>query len=134
MCRSNSSPLDPTEVSIETTLSSASLAPSQSQPSVGEPSTPTSLTSSPNKVPRGRHGRQASFGDDEDESVDAEMEFGEYDFYDSGGVGWQGFGGDGGRGCGCGDGPDRRVLIRWVGGVWVGSSKMDGWMDVEYTL
>ena len=44
-------------------------------------------SSSPSKVP---------FRDDEDEPVDAETEFGEYDFYDSGGVGWLGFRGDGG--------------------------------------
>jgi len=51
------------EASIEAALSSASLASSQSQSSVGGPSTPTSPTSSPSKVPfRGRHGRQASLG------------------------------------------------------------------------
>ena len=48
------------EASIEAALSSASLASSQSQSSVGGgPSTPTS----PSKVTfRGRHGRQASLG------------------------------------------------------------------------
>ena len=51
------------EASIEAALSSASLASSQSQSSLGGPSTPTSPTSSPSKVPfRGRHGRQASLG------------------------------------------------------------------------
>jgi serine/threonine-protein phosphatase 2B catalytic subunit len=51
------------EASIAAALSSASLASSQSQSSVGGPSTPTSPTSSPSKVPfRGRHGRQASLG------------------------------------------------------------------------
>ena len=45
------------EASIEAALSSASLASSQSQSSVGGPSTPISPTSSPSKVPfRGRHG------------------------------------------------------------------------------
>ena len=69
------------------------------------------------------------FGDHEDESVDAEAEFGEYDLYDSGGVGWERFGGDGvgERGCGCrcgdgdGDGDGWWVLWWWGGeGVWVG--------------
>ena len=51
------------EATIEAALSSASLVSSQSNSSVGGPSTPTSPTSSPNKVPfRGRHGRQASLG------------------------------------------------------------------------
>jgi hypothetical protein len=43
--------------------------------------------------------------DDED---DAETDFAEYDFHDSSGVGWQGFGGDGGPGGGCGDRDVRR--------------------------
>ena len=60
------------------------------------------------------------FGDDADESVDAATEFGEYDFDDSGGVGWKGFGDDGGLGCWDG--------WWWVKGVWVGSSTMDGWL------
>jgi hypothetical protein len=44
----------------------------------------------------GRRRRRARYrpGDDED---DAETDFAEYDFHDSRGVGWQGFGGDGGR-------------------------------------
>jgi serine/threonine-protein phosphatase 2B catalytic subunit len=51
------------EASITAALSSASLASSQSQSSVGGPSTPTMLTSSLSKVPFwGRHGKQASLG------------------------------------------------------------------------
>ena len=43
--------------------------------------------------------------DDEDESVDTETEFGGCDFHDSGGVGWEGFGGEGvGVGVGTGTG------------------------------
>jgi serine/threonine-protein phosphatase 2B catalytic subunit len=51
------------EASIAAALSSASLASSQSQSSVGWPSTPTLPTSSLSKVPfRGWHGQQASLG------------------------------------------------------------------------
>jgi hypothetical protein len=59
------------EASIAAALSSASLASSQSQSSVGGPSTPTSPTPSPSKVPfRGRHGRQASLGTTRRRSLD----------------------------------------------------------------
>ncbi|KAG9311859.1 Metallo-dependent phosphatase-like protein [Chiua virens] len=51
------------EAVIEAVRSSSTIASSPSNSSLGGPSTPTSPTSSPNKVPfRGRHGRQASLG------------------------------------------------------------------------
>ena len=84
------------EVSIEAALSPASLASSQSQSSVGGgfDAHLAIVVAEQGAVPRATW-TTGEFRDDENESVNSETVFGECDFYDSGGVGWERFGGDG---------------------------------------